>query len=408
MEKGSLPLMFKPTGKPGQANISITLETEEKKKATVQLELLVKSASTISLTTFKEIHTGEEEKITLNISSRDPNEEFIIQFIKPGDGEVEVTYASGEYVHLGDKLKPGVHQFTYKIHRRDHIEPVITLDGYTTYKGSEISSHENESYLEISLTDSKGNKYQERSEYNMYDIYFDFSTPTVYWSRLDDGFSTPQELYDKGYREFEFDIKEPNSWNNGFGRNVYSEYRYKILSCKSSDGLPVGLLGSSQFGYQVDMVGEKLKADRNYMYFKLDELSLGTDSKIIIEIEGPRGIIKKLVICVMDNHKQSLLYTRISNLSWELLAVNNELEDIWSKEDQSKPRYAKEAWKVGLKAVFILGRVEEMKDQLKKVPGLKNTLSPLILAKLEDLMGAIKELEKTKEEKINKIYGFNL
>jgi hypothetical protein len=92
---------------------------------------------------------------------------------------------------------------------------------------------------------------------------------------------------------------------------------------------------------------------------------------------------------------------------WKLDAVNNEVVDIYMKDDQRKPVYAKEAWKVGMKAAFILGQVEEMKDQVKKFPGLKGTLSPSTLKSLERLILAIELLEKNKENKINKIYGFN-
>jgi hypothetical protein len=427
VEKGSFPLIFKPSGKVGQANISITLETEEKKKVTVKLTLSLKPASTIFLITPKEIHTGEEEKITLDITSRDPNEEFTIQSIKPGYGEVELMYASGEYVHLGDKLKPGVHQFTYKIHRRDHVEPVVTLDGYTTYKGREISLNKHESNLEISLTDNKGNEYQAKSEYKLFDWSFEIELEKVYWF----------ERLEFGYTKFDFTIKEPNGRSYHGGSNeeldpIYGRERYKILSCKSSDGVPVTLIAAplewkgsgTTFSFlgldkiETNMIGNKIRAGLHTLRFRPASLSLGIDSKITIEIEGPRGVIKELVIDITEDEQDILVDRRFrvscEELKQEVDPINEKIDHFlheerlwkirWGKEEE---RYAKEAWEAGKKAAFILSRVEEMKDEANKVPGLKNRLGSVTLDKLERLIEAIQELEKNKEE-INKMYGYDL
>jgi hypothetical protein len=447
IEKGSLPLMFRPSAQVfyspyevAHAYISIELEPEDGKKANVRLDLFLKPAAGITLTTPNEIHTGEEETITLEITSKDPDEEFTIQSISPEYGEVELIYASGEYVHIGDKLKGGVHQLKYMVHRSDHEEQKVALDGYTTYKGSDIREWKKKSKLEISLSDSKENKYYAKSDHTLYNVYFTIEDLYVHWSpgTIPPGFfgmgENENDNYLRGYYKFEFKIQQRDAW-----KGAYGGLPYKIRSCKSSDGSSVSLI-KREINYGCNyrdrnMIGEKMEWGEKNLYFRLEELSLGTDSKIIIEIEGPRGIVKELVVEVSADDKDFILDNKISSKMLELnnkifkkkeygedyYNLSRELRDVLSegKRLAGPSLYGhtwlakREMWKnrekaheLGLKAAFFLSEVEEMKDEVKKNPGLMGRLTKHTVDLMEGRIKEVEEIERLKEE-LNGVYGFN-
>lgn len=375
---------FIPTGETGEASVNITIVDDQDNEATSELKFKITSSlrTYLDMSHFS-IFANETAEVKLHILSKDKDadkKEYSIKYMEVSYGELQKE--DGAKIEKGNTLKLGKNNLVFKAPKELDKEAI----------GS--SSTQAKSDIKLTIVDSQG--YESTSEIQV------IITPVIFYAEI----ANLEWKKNKSKPDFiEFNIKIKDKPTNQFSgceslERRFGEEAWKLVSWKFNDGTPVTIVNT----HDEELEEFPLK-NSSWLYFKIGNLKLTTNSILTLVIEGPCGTSQEINIDVTAKRKMLIIDNDIANFLAEIYALNSDITDILLrkfKNFQETKHYleAEELYKKAEKKIVYF----QKKSSKIKSGSLQGVLPESTIENLRKTFNLMQELEHN-TEKLARLYS---
>lgn len=368
---------FIPTGEPGEASVHITIVDDQGNEATSELKFNITSSLKVDLRmSHYVIFTNETSGVKLHIISKDKDadkKEYTIKNIEVAYGELQKE--DGTRIEKGNTFKLGENSLVFKAPKELNKEAMGP------------SSIQARSNIKLTIVDSQG--YESISEAKV------VITPVIFYVEIAN-LEWKKSKSKPGFIEFNIKIKDtPKNQFSGCEslERRFGKEAWKLVSWKFHDGTPVTIINT----HDEELAEFPLK-NSSWLYFKIGDLKLTTNSILTLVIEGPCGTIQEVNIDVTAKRKILIIDNDIAIFLAEIYDLNKDITNILLRKFKNfqEPKHYVEAQELYRKAEEKIDYFQKQSSKIN-AGSLQGVLPESTIENLRTIFNIIKELEDNTE-----------